>query len=70
VTGSEPVEHRGEVPARAVVVPGSRSRTFPAGTYGLPCGLIIGYRDARTEGKVSLNELLREFGLPQDDEDR
>jgi 2,3,4,5-tetrahydropyridine-2-carboxylate N-succinyltransferase len=64
VTGSEPVEMRGSVPARAVVVPGSRTRDFPAGPYGLPCGLIIGYRDDRTEAKVQLNALLREFGLP------
>jgi 2,3,4,5-tetrahydropyridine-2-carboxylate N-succinyltransferase len=64
VTGSEPVEIRGSVPARAVVVPGSRTRDFPAGSYGLPCGLIIGYRDDRTEAKVQLNAMLREFGLP------
>ncbi len=64
VTGSEPVEMRGSVPARAVVVPGSRTREFPAGPYGLPCGLIIGYRDDRTEAKVQLNAMLREFGLP------
>ena len=64
VTGAEPVEMRGSVPARAVVVPGSRTRDFPAGPYGLPCGLIIGYRDDRTEAKVQLNTLLREFGLP------
>ncbi len=66
VTGSEPVEHRGVVPPRAVVVPGSRPRTFPAGTYALPCGLIIGYRDERTDAKVALNEMLREVGLPED----
>jgi 2,3,4,5-tetrahydropyridine-2-carboxylate N-succinyltransferase len=64
VTGGEPVEIRGSVPARAVVVPGSRTRDFPAGPYGLPCGLIIGYRDDRTEAKVQLNAMLREFGLP------
>ena len=64
VTGAEPVEMRGSVPARAVVVPGSRTRDFPAGPYGLPCGLVIGYRDDRTEAKVQLNAMLREFGLP------
>jgi 2,3,4,5-tetrahydropyridine-2-carboxylate N-succinyltransferase len=63
VTGEEPIEHRGVVPPRAVVVPGSRPREFPAGTYGLPCGLIIGYRDAGTESKIVLNDVLREFGL-------
>jgi 2,3,4,5-tetrahydropyridine-2-carboxylate N-succinyltransferase len=64
VTGSEPVEHRGTVPPLAVVVPGTRPREFPAGTYGLPCGLVIGYRDAGTESKLVLNDVLREFGLP------
>jgi len=68
VTGEEPVEHRGLVPDRAVVVPGSRSRAFPAGTYGLPCGLIIGYRDVGTESKIALNAVLREYGLPAEDD--
>ena len=63
VTSDEPVEHRGEVPARAIVIPGSRGRDFPAGTYGLPCGLIIGYRTPGTDDKVRLNELLREHGV-------
>ena len=52
VTGPEPVEHRGVVPPRAIVIPGTRSKEFPAGSYGLPCGLIIGYRDAGTESKL------------------
>jgi 2,3,4,5-tetrahydropyridine-2-carboxylate N-succinyltransferase len=64
VTGDEPVEHRGSVPPRAVVIPGSRERAFPAGRYGLPCGLIIGYRDGGTGSKLVLNDVLREFGLP------
>jgi 2,3,4,5-tetrahydropyridine-2,6-dicarboxylate N-succinyltransferase len=63
VTGDEPVEYRGEVPHRAVVVPGTRPRAFAAGEYGLPCGLIIGRRGERTESKLRLNETLREFGL-------
>jgi 2,3,4,5-tetrahydropyridine-2,6-dicarboxylate N-succinyltransferase len=63
VTGDEPVEYRGEVPPRAVVVPGTRPRAFAAGEYGLPCGLIIGRRGERTESKIRLNETLREFGL-------
>jgi 2,3,4,5-tetrahydropyridine-2-carboxylate N-succinyltransferase len=63
VTGSEPVERRGEVPPRAVVIPGSRAKTFPAGDFGLPCGLIIGYRTDRTDDKVRLNALLREHGV-------
>ncbi|MGE5227302.1 MAG: 2,3,4,5-tetrahydropyridine-2,6-dicarboxylate N-succinyltransferase [Planctomycetaceae bacterium] len=62
VTGSEPVEHRGRVPDRAIVVPGSRPRGFPAGEFALPCGLIIGYRSEATDDKVRLNELLRDFG--------
>ncbi len=60
--GAEPVEHRGSVPAGAIVVPGSRAKEFPAGTYGMPCGLIIGERTAATDDKVALNELLREAG--------
>ena len=60
--GAEPIEHRGSVPAGAIVVPGSRSKEFPAGTYGMPCGLIIGERTEATDDKVALNELLREAG--------
>ena len=62
LTGPEPVEYRGEVPPRSVVVPGTRPRAFAAGQYGLPCGLIIGRRGERTESKLRLNETLREFG--------
>ena len=62
VTGEQPVEHRGRVPDRAIVVPGSRPRDFAAGRYELPCGLIIGYRNENTQSKVALNDLLREFG--------
>jgi len=62
VTGAEPVEHRGSVPAGAVVIPGNRAREFPAGHFGLPCGLIIGRRTASTDDKVRLNEMLRDFG--------
>jgi 2,3,4,5-tetrahydropyridine-2,6-dicarboxylate N-succinyltransferase len=62
VTGSEAVEHRGAVPPRAIVIPGNRAREFEAGHFGLPCGLIIGYRSEATESKVQLNELLRDFG--------
>jgi 2,3,4,5-tetrahydropyridine-2,6-dicarboxylate N-succinyltransferase len=63
VTGSEPVEHRGYVPPRAIVVPGTRPKEFPAGTFNLACALIIGWRDASTDLRVSLNEALREHGL-------
>jgi 2,3,4,5-tetrahydropyridine-2-carboxylate N-succinyltransferase len=63
VTGPEPVEHRGEVPARAVVVPGTRPRSFPAGTYELSCALIVGWREASHDLRLSLNDVLREFEL-------
>jgi 2,3,4,5-tetrahydropyridine-2-carboxylate N-succinyltransferase len=63
VTGDEPVEHRGYVPPRAIVVPGTRPKEFPAGTYNLACALIIGWRDASTDLRVSLNDALREHGL-------
>jgi 2,3,4,5-tetrahydropyridine-2-carboxylate N-succinyltransferase len=63
VTGSEPIEHRGVVPPRAIVVPGTRPKRFPAGTYNLACALIVGWRSESTDLKVSLNEALREHGL-------
>jgi 2,3,4,5-tetrahydropyridine-2,6-dicarboxylate N-succinyltransferase len=63
VRGSQPVTLRGEVPARAVVVPGTRTREFPAGSYGLAAALIIGERSESTDRKVSLNQTLREHGL-------
>lgn len=64
VTGPEPVEHRGYVPARSVVIPGIRPKRFPAGEYGVPCALIIGRRSQTTDRKVSLNAALRDFGVP------
>jgi 2,3,4,5-tetrahydropyridine-2,6-dicarboxylate N-succinyltransferase len=63
VTGPEPVEHRGYVPPRAVVVPGTRPKEFPAGTYQLSCALIIGRRTESTDLKTSLNDALREYGI-------
>jgi 2,3,4,5-tetrahydropyridine-2-carboxylate N-succinyltransferase len=51
------------VPARAVVVPGTRPKQFPAGTYQLACALIIGYRTESTDLKTSLNAALREYGV-------
>jgi 2,3,4,5-tetrahydropyridine-2-carboxylate N-succinyltransferase len=63
VTGEEPVEHRGYVPPRSVVLPGTRPREFPAGTYNLACALIVGRRKESTDLKVSLNEALREHGI-------
>ena len=64
VTGSEPVEHRQRIPARSVVIPGSRPKEFPAGTYQVPCALIIGQRSASTDTKTSLNDVLREHEVP------
>jgi 2,3,4,5-tetrahydropyridine-2-carboxylate N-succinyltransferase len=63
VTGDEPVEHRGYVPPRAVVVPGTRPKEFPAGTFQLACALIIGWRSEATDLRVSLNQALRQHGL-------
>ena len=63
VTGPEPVEHRGYVPPRAIVVPGTRPKEFPAGTFNLACALIIGWRSESTDLRVSLNQALREHGL-------
>jgi len=63
VTGPEPVEHRGYVPPRSVVLPGTRSKTYPAGNYDLPCALIVGTRSESTDLKTSLNDVLREFEI-------
>jgi 2,3,4,5-tetrahydropyridine-2-carboxylate N-succinyltransferase len=61
VTGPEPVVHKGRVPPRSVVIPGTRPKQYPAGTYQIPCALIVGKRTASTDRKVSLNQALREF---------
>src|SRR5512133_3429235 len=61
VTGPQEVVHKGRVPARSVVIPGARPKTFPAGTYHVPCALIVGTRSAATDKKVSLNQALRDF---------
>jgi len=63
VTGPEPVEYRGRVPARSVVVPGTRPKTFPSGEYHLNCALIIGKRKESTDKKTSLESVLRDFGV-------
>ena len=63
VTDSEPVEYRGEVPPRAIVVPGTRPKEFPAGTYQLDCALIIGYRAESHDQRLSLNDVLREYEI-------
>jgi 2,3,4,5-tetrahydropyridine-2-carboxylate N-succinyltransferase len=63
VTGEEEVVHRGHVPARSVVVAGTRTKEFPAGSYQLQTALIIGQRRESTDQKTSLNEALRQFGV-------
>jgi 2,3,4,5-tetrahydropyridine-2-carboxylate N-succinyltransferase len=63
VSGSEPVEYKGVVPARSVVIPGSYSKKFPAGEYSVGCALIIGQRKASTDLKTSLNDALRDFAV-------
>jgi len=63
VSGKEPVEHKGYIPERSVVIPGTVPKAFPAGTYHVSCALIIGKRKASTDKKVSLNDALRTFGV-------
>ena len=63
VTGPTEVVHRGRVPARSVVIPGTRTKTFPAGDYQVPCALIIGQRKASTDRKTSLNQVLRDHAV-------
>ena len=63
VTGDEPKEYRGYVPPRSVVVPGTYTKKFPAGEYGVSCALIIGHRKESTDKKTSLNDALRDFGV-------
>jgi 2,3,4,5-tetrahydropyridine-2-carboxylate N-succinyltransferase len=63
VSGSSPVEYKGRVPARSVVIPGTYPKEFPAGTYQVPCALIIGQRKASTDTKTSLNDALRDFNM-------
>jgi 2,3,4,5-tetrahydropyridine-2-carboxylate N-succinyltransferase len=63
VSGPEPVEYREYVPERSVVIPGSITKSFPAGEYQVPCALIIGKRKESTDIKTSLNDALREFDV-------
>jgi 2,3,4,5-tetrahydropyridine-2-carboxylate N-succinyltransferase len=63
ITGEKPVEYKGYVPERSVVIPGSIPKEFPAGTFQVPCALIIGKRTASTDLKTSLNNALRDFGV-------
>jgi 2,3,4,5-tetrahydropyridine-2-carboxylate N-succinyltransferase len=61
VRGSEPVTTKGSIPPRAVVIPGTMLKRFPAGEFGTPCALIVGERTESTDKKTSLNAALRDF---------
>lgn len=63
VSGNEPVEHKGFIPARSVVIPGTQTKKFNAGEYQVPCALIIGKRKESTNLKTSLNDALREYNV-------
>jgi 2,3,4,5-tetrahydropyridine-2-carboxylate N-succinyltransferase len=63
VTGDEPVETKGVIPARSVVIPGSYTKKFPAGEFNVPCALIIGKRKESTNKKTSLNDALRTYDV-------
>jgi len=63
VSGSSPVEYKGRVPARSVVIPGAYPKKFPAGEYSVNCALIIGQRKPSTDLKTSLNDALRDFAV-------
>ena len=63
VTGDEPIEMKGVIPERSVVIPGSYTKSFPAGDYNVPCALIIGRRKESTNKKTSLNDALREYDV-------
>ncbi len=63
VSGNEPVEYKGRVPSRSVVIPGTYNKDFPAGNFGVSCALIIGKRKQSTDLKTSLNEALRDFNV-------
>ncbi|MCM1531486.1 MAG: 2,3,4,5-tetrahydropyridine-2,6-dicarboxylate N-succinyltransferase [Bacteroides sp.] len=63
VSGQKPRTYKGMVPPRSVVIPGSMPKEFPAGTYHVPCALIIGQRKASTDTKTTLNDALRDFNI-------
>lgn len=63
VTGNNPIEYKGLVPARSVVIPGSYTKKFPAGDYQVPCAIIIGKRKDSTDKKTSLNDALRDHSV-------
>jgi 2,3,4,5-tetrahydropyridine-2-carboxylate N-succinyltransferase len=63
VSGGSPIEYKGRVPARSVVIPGTYNKDFPAGSFGVTCALIIGQRKPSTDLKTSLNDALRDFNV-------
>ena len=63
VSGAEPIEYKGRVPSRSVVIPGTYAKKFPAGEYNVSCALIIGQRKPSTDLKTSLNDALRDFNI-------
>ena len=63
VSGEKPIEYKGYIPPKSVVIPGTTTKTFPSGNFGIPCALIIGQRKASTDKKTSLNDALRDFNL-------
>jgi 2,3,4,5-tetrahydropyridine-2-carboxylate N-succinyltransferase len=63
VRGSEPVITKGRIEPRSVVIPGSLPKAFAAGTFGVPCALVIGERTASTDRKTSLESAIRDYGV-------
>ena len=63
VSGNEPIEYKGYVPSLSVVIPGTYTKSFPAGDYQVPCALIIGKRKESTDKKTSLNDALRDHSV-------
>ena len=63
VSGNSAVEHKGVIPSRSVVIPGSVKKDFPAGEFSVPCALIIGKRKESTDKKTSLNDALRTYNV-------
>jgi len=63
VSGETPIEYKGVVPSRSVVIPGTHTKEFPAGNYGVNCALIIGKRKESTDKKTSLNDALRDYNV-------
>jgi 2,3,4,5-tetrahydropyridine-2,6-dicarboxylate N-succinyltransferase len=63
VSGPDPIEYKGVIPSRSVVIPGTFTKSFPAGDYQVPCALIVGKRKPSTDLKTSLNDALREYNV-------